>query len=73
MADQLASFLQRTVARHHRAANIVATHDPLEQILAATLGKLLHSQRLAGKLALRRGEPARGDRMAGVLARRVVT
>src|SRR6056297_962659 len=43
VTDQLAPVLQRTVAGHHRAAELMTTHDDLEQELTALLRQLLHA------------------------------
>jgi|GEM_PF-5914696 len=43
VADQLAPVLQRAIRRHDRRAELVASHDDLEQILARAFGQLLHA------------------------------
>ena len=43
VTDQFAPIFKRSVAGHHRAAQLMSAHDDLEQELAAAFGKLLHA------------------------------
>ena len=43
VADEFAPILQRPIGGHDRRAGFVPTQDDLEEVLARTLGQLLHA------------------------------
>ncbi len=43
VADQFAPVFQRSIACHHCRFELMPTHDDFEEILARSLGQLLHA------------------------------